>query len=204
MNNPNPGRTSRTMTENSRTYSDAESERIIAEGVSAAERLRQQIAAIEAARDSQPERLAMAQAAAAVAREDCLAIEEERWDAYLHALPGYTRNADGGIDMSTVMFMPHLNAKGVFGTRLAFDLLSNLGDEDAANEVLGRYFAMTRDTGDMFLLCAEALKTIAVDIAPNLMRLIEECGNDYNMRVALADTARIAWEARIAELEGGA
>jgi hypothetical protein len=180
------------------TKTDAEGSRIIADGLAAVEALRAHTAAIDQARDSQPERLRAARAAADAAREQCLADPDEHWLTQVRAIPTYTADgelAGGSLDVPTLV------AKGVFGTRLAFDVLAHAGDSDAVDAIMDRYFAMTRDPGSMFLLCAEALKTIAVDIAPQLLGLIEECGSDWNTRVALADTARVAWEARVAHLD---
>ena len=178
------------------TITEAE-DRIVAKGLAAAEQLRERLAALEAARDSQPERLALARAAADKAREDCLADPDEHWLTQTRAIPTYT--GDGQLTGGS-LDLPTLTAKGVFGTRLAFDLLAHAGDAEAVDAIMVRYFGMTRDTGQMFLLCAEALKTIAADIAPQLLTLIEDCGGDWDTRVALADTARVAWETRLAEL----
>lgn len=180
------------------TTDTAEADHILAEGLAAVDRMRAQLAAIEQARDTQPERLAAARAAAERAREQCLADPSEQWLAQVRSIPTYRGDGEptgGSLDL------PTLTAKGVFGTRLAFDLLAHAGDAEAVDGIMVRYFGMTRDTGQMFLLCAEALKTIAADIAPHLLGLLEKLGGDWDARVTLADTARIAWETRLAELD---
>lgn len=133
-----------------------EAEDIIRRGLAEAEQIRAHIAAAKAARESQPERLAMARAAADVARQDCLADPGEHWLAQVRSIPTYGGN---GEVTGTTLELPSLAAKGLFGTRLAFDLLAHAGDAEAVDAAMVRYFAMARDEGQMFLLCAEALKT---------------------------------------------
>lgn len=182
------------MTDHTNTAAD---DRIVARGLAAAVQMRERLAAIEAARDAQPERLAAARAAADAAREECLSDPSEHWLTQVRSIPTYSGTGEptgGRLDL------PTMTAKGVFGTRLAFDLLAHAGDAEAVDAAMVRYFAMARDKGQMFLLCAEALKTIAVDIAPNLLRIIEDQGGDWTTRVALAETARVAWATRLADL----
>lgn len=182
------------------TTSDTTAEnQIVADGLAAVDRMRAQLAAMEQARDEQPQRLAAARAAAEKAREECLADPSEHWLAQVRSIPTYSGN---GQPTGGSLELPTVTAKGIFGTRLAFDLLAHAGDPDAVDTVMCRYFSMAREPDQMFLICAEALKTIAADIAPHLLGLLEECGGDFTARVALAETAKVAWDTRMSEIHG--
>ena len=73
-------------------HSDEESDRIIAEGLSAAERIRDQIKVIEQAKGTQPARLAKARSDAEQARG--WALIEDAWDDHVTALPAHNANGE--------------------------------------------------------------------------------------------------------------
>jgi hypothetical protein len=96
--------------------------------------------------------------------------------------------------------MPTIDGKELFGTRLAFDLLSCCVDEEQVAQTLRDYLKMIRDPGHMFLVCAAALDTIANHVMPALLDTLEHQASDYEARVRLADAARNAWAARVGDL----
>ena len=63
-------------------------------------------------------------------------------------------------------------------------------------------FAMIREPGHTFLVCAAALKTIVNHVVPVLLDTYEDKSGDYDTRVRLADAARNAWAARVAGAYG--
>lgn len=155
-----------------------------------AEALRARLDDMERARTTQPERLAMARAQAEDERIKSLAAEP--WSDFVTGIPT--------VDFSGMLALPTIDAKEVFGTRLAFDLLGCCADEDQVAETLREYFKMTGDPGHMFLVCAAALETIADHVMPALLDTLEHQTGDYDARVRLADAARKAWTARVADL----
>lgn len=170
-----------------------EADRIIAEGISANERLGAMIAAVKQARDTQPERLAQARAEADVAR-DWAGIEEP-FNQYVTALRAHTRDGD---PTSTTIALPSMQAKVMYGVRLAFDALDAGEDPDLLDEVKSRYFTMTGgDTGLAFLIFAEALETIASLVVPRLLDDLERSGSNYDARVMLAEARVKAWSDRV-------
>lgn len=152
------------------------------------------IAAIKQARESQPERLAKARAEAATARD--WAQIEEPFSQFVTALRAHT--ADGG-PTSTTIALPSMQAKVLYGVRLAFDALDAGEDPDLLDEVKSRYFTMTGgDTGLAFLIFAEALDTIAGIVVPQLLDDLERHGQNYDARVLLAEACTKAWSDRVA------
>jgi hypothetical protein len=160
-----------------------------------AESLRARLADMERARTTQPQRLAEIRTQAD--DERIKALVAEPWSDVLTAVP--TVNRDG--DPTGMLPMPTMVGKEVFGTRLAFDLLSHSGDEDRVSEVMNDCFAMIKEPGHMFLVCAAALETIVSHVMPTLLEKYEKTSGDYEARVSLADAARNAWAARVADVD---
>lgn len=174
-------------------YNDAESDRIIAEGLSAAERMREHIKAIERARDEQPAKLAVARTEAEKAR-DWAQIEEPWADQITSLLP------DSG-DPARALTLPNMTAKEVAGARLAFDLLDAGEDGDRENEILSQVFSMVDgDTGQAMLIMSAALTTITGIVVPQLLDALEHDASDYTTRVKLAEACANAWNERISVL----
>jgi hypothetical protein len=149
--------------------------------------IRKAVAAMEHAQATQPQRPAEASARANAAREECLASES--WDDAWTVVP--TTDLDGGIN--GVLCMPSIDAKEIWGTRLAFDLLRSAGRDDQADETLNDYFVMVGEPGHMFLVCAAALKVIAKFVVPEMLDEIEQRGGNWDDRVLLAEAAENAW-----------
>ncbi|MCU1697352.1 MAG: hypothetical protein JWR34_3415 [Mycobacterium sp.] len=147
------------------------------------------------AKHSQPARLAEARAKANAERENALAAEP--WADMITGIP--TIDPESG-ELTGIWGMPNIDGKEVFGTRLAFDLLGCCADEDQVAETLRECFKMTGDPGHAFLVCAAALETIANHVMPALLDTYEDKSGDYETRVRLADAARNAWAARVADL----
>lgn len=184
-------------TTNDDTTENTTLDEIVAAGLSAAERLRQQIADIKRARDEQPARLARARAEADEARG--WAILEEPWDNQWSAVPGYNGNGD----VTAMLALPNITAKEVFGARLACDILDCGNDDDRINTVLSRYFTMVHgEPGMAFLLFASALTTVASLVVPQLLEDIEQHGSNWDARVMLAEARVKAWNERVSELRG--
>jgi hypothetical protein len=80
--------------------------------------------------------------------------------------------------------------------------LAHSGDEDRVCEVMNDCFAMIKEPGHMFLVCASALETIVNHVLPTLLQQYENASGDYDARVRLADAARNAWAVRVGDLEG--
>lgn len=176
----------------------AESDRIIAEGLSAAERMRAHIAAIEKARDEQPDRLTKAREEADEARG--WSLIEEPWHTLISALPAY--NSDGQRTGDSLV-LPSITAKELFGARLAFDMLDCGEDHDRLDGVKNRLFTeLNGDTGLLFLVCMAALDTIAGHVVPQMVDELETHASNYDTRVALAEARTKAWNGRVSELRG--
>ncbi|MGW5520023.1 hypothetical protein [Nocardia africana] len=143
------------------------------------------------AKESQPERLGAMQVRADIARR--AAIAEEPWDTLWSALPGFT--ADG--ELAAMLALPSIDAKELFGARLAFDLASHAGDEDAIDEITNWYFTEVRSPEHMFLIAMAALKVLTTGVLEPLLQVAEEGAQRWDFRVMLADAARNAWEQRI-------
>lgn len=166
---------------------------IEAAGLSAAEQMRAHIKAIEHARDTQPERLAKARAEAETAA-DWSRIEEP-FSEHVTALRAHTRNGD---PTSTAIALPSMQAKVMYGVRLAFDALDCGDDADRLDKVKNDVFTMVGgDTGLAFLIFAEALETIASLVVPQMLDDLEQHGNNYDARVMLAEARVKAWSDRV-------
>lgn len=153
---------------------------------------RKRLADVDEGRRSQPARLAEARAKAEDERIKSLVAEP--WSDFIKGIPS--------VEFSAMLAMPSIDAKEVFGTRLAFDLLGCCADEDQVAEKLRECFKMTGgDPGHPFLVCAAALETIASHVMPALLDTLENQARDYDTRVRLADAARNAWTARVADLD---
>jgi hypothetical protein len=57
--------------------------------------------------------------------------------------------------------LPSIDAKELFGTRLAFDLLGRCDNVDQVADTLSDYFEMIREPEHAFLVAFAALKVIA-------------------------------------------
>jgi len=150
-------------------------------------------------RDEQPTRLLQAREQAAEARDECLAIEDERWDGTWTAVP----IVDDTGEMNGLYAMPSIDGKELFGTRLAFDLLGCSAADDQVDETMENYFGMVREPAHMFLVCAAALKVIAKHVVPQMLDDLEQHASNYNARVLLADAARNAWTTRVNDVRQG-
>lgn len=172
-------------------YFDEESDRIIAEGMSAVEAMRERARQIEEAKASQPERLAKARSDADEARG--WSLIEEPFSEQCQAL----KSADG----DTMLTIPNITAKELFGARLAFDLLDAGDDWDQVDTVLTRMFTTANgDTGLAFLLATSALSTIATLVVPELLNEIEQGASNWDIRVSLAEARAKSWRGRVSAL----
>jgi hypothetical protein len=155
------------------------------------EALREKIDRIERSRDEQPIQIAQARAEAETARKNAIAAEP--WDDLWSALPGYSPEGQ----LTGMLALPSIDAKELFGTRLAFDLLGCCDDEDQVADTLNKYYAMLKDPGHLFLVAFAALKVIANHVTPEMLRVIEDQASNWDVRVTLADAARNAWAGRV-------
>ena len=150
---------------------------------------------IEKSRADQPERLAKARADADEARG--WALIEEPFDGQVTTIAGH--NEYGGE--RSLLSLPNMTAKELFGTRLCFDMIDCGDDWDRVDTVLNRYFSMANgDTGILFLLLASALSTVATLIVPQMLEEIEQQASNYDVRVMLAEARAKAWHGRVSEL----
>ncbi|CDM76129.1 hypothetical protein [Mycobacterium marinum] len=154
--------------------------------------LRRRVEEIEAARATQPRRLAEARAKAAV---ECAAtLEEEPWTDAWAACP--VTDLDGSL--SGMMALPSIDGKELWGCRLAYDILDAGTDRARVEHVLDRYFsALDGKIEHLFLVFSAALCTIAENVVPEMLRVIEDHASRYDMRVTLAEAAANAWRVRI-------
>jgi hypothetical protein len=158
---------------------------------SMADQARDLVAQIEKAREAQPERLAKA-------RSD--AEEARGWALIEEPLGGQIRSL-GSTDGDATLTLPNMLAKELWGARLAFDLLDCDDDYDEIDAVTSRLFtAAGGDPGVMMVIQAAALSTIASLIVPELLRVIETQGSDYNERVRLCEARAKAWHGRVHEM----
>lgn len=182
-------------------YTDEESDRIIAEGLPAAERIRAQVAAIEQAREDQPARLTKARSEADEARG--WSMIEEPWESLIAAVPAVDSN---GQRTGSALTLPSITAKELFAARLAFDMLDaglDTDNPDAVEEVKTRYFTeLHGDTALLFLVCMAALETIADLVVPQMVDELETGAGNYDVRVMLAEARTKSWNGRVTELQG--
>lgn len=172
-------------------YTAEESDRIIAEGLSAVERMRAQIDAMQRAKAEQPERLAKARSDAEEARGWAL-IEEDL------ASQIKTMNSANG---TATLALPNITARELWGARLAFDLLDCGDDYDQIDAVTARLFsAANGDTGITMVIMSAALSTIASVVVPQLLEEIELGASNYDERVRLAEARAKAWNGRVSEI----
>ena len=159
---------------------------------------RAMLAAIEKARDEQPQRLAAARTAADEARG--WSLIEEPWHTLITALPTYSPD---GRRTGGALSLPSITAKELFGARLAFDMLDAGDDPDRLDAVKNRYFGeLQGDTGLLFLVCMAALDTVASLIVPQLLEELETDASNYDVRVMLAEARAKAWRGRVSDLTG--
>lgn len=173
-------------------YTDEESDRIIAEGLSAVERMRKHVAAIEQDKVRQPQALAAARQAAHVARETTIASEP--WTDTLNIIP--TTDSAGGLNGMAAF--PGIEAKEIWGARLLFDLIGCTDGDADIDATLSRYFTLLNgDIDHLFIIMSAALVTAADTVVPMLLQDIEEHGSNYRARVYLAEAARKSWALNI-------
>lgn len=154
--------------------------------------LKAMIAQIEDAKSSQPKRLQEMRLRAEVARD--AAWRDEPWDELWSALPGI----DGATgELAGMLALPSIDAKELFGTRLAFDLAAYAGEEDSVDDIANWYFSAIKSPDHMFLIAMAALKTLAVHVLPILLEIAEERASNWDVRVNLSDASRNAWEQRV-------
>jgi hypothetical protein len=160
--------------------------------------LRRRIDELEAAKTSQPDRLAKARSDAE--EERGWALIEEPWETLITAIPAHN---SAGERTGTAITLPSITAKELFGARLAFDMLDAGDDDDRLEAVKTRYFTeLNGDTGLLFLVFAAALDTVASLIVPQLLSEIEQSGSNYTERVRLSEACAKAWSGRVSELRG--
>jgi hypothetical protein len=177
-------------------YTDDEFDALIAAGLSAADRMREQIDTMERAKASQPERLAKARSDAEAARGWTLI--EEPWDDHVTAVPALSAD---GQQTGNAVTLPSLTARELWGARLCFDLLDCGDDFDQVDAVIGRMFSMVQgDTGLAMILMSSALSTIATLVVPQLLEEIEHSGSNFDERVRLSEARTKAWNGRVSEI----
>jgi hypothetical protein len=128
------------------------------------------VGASQQARDTQPQRLADTRAEADVARKDALAAEPWDDDDLWSAVPTYTLDGELGLQLDGMLGLPSIDAKELFGTRLAFDLLGRCDNVDQVADTLSDYFEMIREPEHAFLVASAALKVIAKYVERLLVR----------------------------------
>ncbi|MEZ0385238.1 hypothetical protein [Mycobacterium sp. pW045] len=148
------------------------------------------------AQQLQSERLAEARARAEAEKRKTLAAEP--WSAVVTAVP----TVGTGGELTGILSMPVVDAKELFGGRLAYDLLGCCDGEDQVRRMLVEYFAMIREPEHAFLVAFTALKVIASYAVPVMLDSLECHGGDYESRVRLADAALNAWATRMDERAG--
>jgi hypothetical protein len=99
-----------------------------------------------------------------------------------------------------MMAFPTIEGKGLFGTRLAFDLLGCCDDEEQVSETLNDYLSMVKEPGHLFLIAFAALSVIADHVIPQMLEVIEDQASNWDVRVTLAEAARNAWAARVNDI----
>ena len=161
-----------------------------------ADELRRFVADSRRAQQSQPERLAEARARAEAEKRKALAAEP--WSEVMTGVP----TVDTGGELTGMLSMPTIEGKELFGTRLAFELLGCCADEERVVKTLGECFKMTRDPRHAMFVAFAALETIATEVFPAVLDILEQETGDYEARVRLADAARSAWAARVGDLKG--
>lgn len=176
---------------------DDEFNAVVAEASASLDRTRALIAAIDQARDSQPERLSAARLLAAHAREETLA--DEPWSEMWTAHP----MTDMAGELTGMMALPNIDGKELWGTRVAFDFLDAAGDQELVEATLDRYFsALDGNIEHLFFIFSSALCTIAEHVMPAILDKLEHQASDYDSRVLFADAARNAWATRLNDPRG--
>jgi hypothetical protein len=170
-------------------HTDAESDAIIAAGLSAVDQWREHAKAMEEAKASQPERLVKARS------------EEARgWALLEETLDGQVKSLTS-VDGAASLALPNMHARELWGARLAFDLLDCGDDFDEIDAVIGRLFtAAGGDPGVTMVIMSAALSTTAALIVPQLLDEIEHRGSNWDERVRLCEARAKAWNGRVSEL----
>lgn len=146
-------------------------------------------------RDDQAAKLAEVRAAAARARDECLAIGTETWDWMSAPLPVHN---DAG-ELTDMLTTPSTRAALVWGARLTGDLLGCCQSQDDVEETLRRYFSLIKEPDHLIIVHARAFNLIATELVPRLLDGVESAGN-YGARITLAEIAKDAWAARVNEV----
>lgn len=182
---------------------DPNEEQIIADAMeissrriaSMADQARAHLEHLEQSRNEQPERLARARSDAEEGRG--WALIDEPLESQVSSIAGLNEYGDE----RSLLSIPNMVAKELWGARLAFDLLDCGDDYDQIDAVTSRLFtAAGGDPGVMMLIQAAALSTIAALIVPQLLDELEHSGSNYDERVRLAEARAKAWHGRVAEL----
>jgi hypothetical protein len=178
-----------------RVVGDNDPDAILEAATSASEKFRAHIRTIDAARDTQPERLARARSDADEARG--WSLIEEPFEAHCTTISAL--NTDDTVKLPTMI------AKELWAARLAFDVLDAGEDFDAIDDVVSRFFTTVGgDTGLAAIVMAAALSTIAGVVVPQLLEEIEQHGSNWQARVSLAEARTNAWRDRAANHKGQA
>ncbi|MGV9796066.1 hypothetical protein [Gordonia sp. NPDC003422] len=148
---------------------------------------------IEQSRAEQPARLAEMRAQAD--SERTLARVTEPWAHTVGAIPTVDTNGQ----LNGMLGLPSLDAKAVWGARLAFDLVSR---GLPAKDVISEAFSDIHDVDHLMLVFADACETLAESIVAPLLDMIEHRASDFDTRVRLVDAARNAWSVRCKDLAG--
>jgi hypothetical protein len=159
-------------------------------------KMRELVAQIDAAQAAHPTRLAKARAAADAARAQALAAEP--WDELWAAVPGY--DSQGGF--AGMLTLPSVDAKELFGARLAYDLLGCAADPTGVRQILTAYYAMIPDPDHLSLVALAALKVIATQVIPKMLEVIEHQAGNWDLSVVLADAEANAWSTRVNDTRG--
>lgn len=158
------------------------------------DQLRQHIAKIEQARNTQPERIFDLRTQIIIERDK--AQQAEPWSSFVTDIPAYTRD---GEPAGSFMGIPDLEAKEMFGLRLALEISAEAGDEDDVRDTINDYISMIREPDQMMLIAMSALSHMGTMILPAMFKVIEETAGNWDMRVHFADTARHTWTKRLAD-----
>ena len=152
------------------------------------------LAIMEEAKRTQRERLAQARSRAE--DERIMALAAEPWPDCGNTAPAIDI---GNGEYNGMVSMPTVAGQELFGMRLAFDLVGCCGDEEQVADKLREFRRMTGDPSHGLLVYAAALDFIASDLYPAMLDSYEATSGDYDARVRLAEAARRAWSARLAD-----
>jgi hypothetical protein len=153
--------------------------------------LRRHIDEMETAKTAQPQEIADALVRRDQLRDDSLVAEP--WVQLLRAVP----TVDEHGDLTGMMGFPSIDAKELWGCRLAFDLAASDGDPV---DVLSDYYTRLHGNIDhLFLVQSAALATLIEGLVRPLLDELERCGSNYVARTNVAKAAENAWSVRLDE-----